>query len=147
MRRIIGLCLGLGVTQCFAFTCYLTLAKDSCWTNYDVTVNVLNATTSQLLGTATVPRGKSWDRISFPCTTNQELKFNATYSPVFWKSEVGHVYHEKQYVILPSVIDQSKEAAWNIPLCFAEAFASVPMPPEAAGDCHCDFSAIPPVKL
>ena len=147
MRRIIGWVVGfIAVGQCFGFSCYVTLAKDNCWTQYDVTVNVVDASGDKILATIDIPKGQSWGRAPFTCQPNQELKFRAVYSPVFWDSQKGVVYHEKQYLTLPSTIVKSKEVAWNIPVCFAQAFAEIPLPPDAKGNCQCDFTAIPPVK-
>ncbi|WED43932.1 hypothetical protein [Legionella cardiaca] len=128
--------------QTFAFTCYFTLAKDSCWTNYDVKVVVVDANTNKPVVTVEVPKGKSWARQKFTCEPAQRFFYQATYQPVFWQSEVGKNYMSMRYWSLPATIGEG-DTAWNIPVCFPANFAAVPLPPDAQGNCQCDWSQIP----
>jgi hypothetical protein len=131
-------------SQVFAFQCYLTLVKDSCWTNYDVNVVVLNSENNDTLTTIEVPKGKSWSRQPFACNPGMKLMYRATFLPVFWQSEKGKTYWAIRYWSLPAAIGP-KESAWDIPVCFSSAFAAVPFPPDATGNCKCDLFSIPPV--
>lgn len=128
--------------QLFAFPCFFTLAKDSCWTNYDVTVIVMDANTNKEVVTVEIPKGKSWARQSFTCSPAQRFFYKATYQPVFWQSEIGKVYMSTRYWSMPATIDKG-DTAWNIPVCFPADFAAVPLPPDAVGNCQCDFTSIP----
>jgi hypothetical protein len=131
--------------QSEAFTCYVTLVKDSCWTSYNVTVDVLEAASDKTILTMTVPEGKSWVRESFNCEPGQKLVYRAQFSPVFWESEKGKTYPAKSYWSLPGTINAG-ETAWEVPICYPEAFAAVPLPPKATSNCRCDFSAVPALK-
>ncbi|MBA2656128.1 MAG: hypothetical protein H0U70_03990 [Tatlockia sp.] len=136
-------------SESFAFQCYLTLVKDSCWTNYEVKLNVLNAASNKLLTSVSAAKGKSWARQAFDCEPGTKLIYQASFQPIFWESDKGKSYMAIHYWTLPDQIG-AKESAWDIPVCFPSAFAGVPFPPHAAGDCRCDFLDIPsisPVKV
>jgi hypothetical protein len=144
-RLLIILCGTLLSAQSLAFTCYFTLAKDSCWINYDVKVTVIDATNNQPLTVVEVPKGQSWVRQPFTCQPGQKLIYQASFEPSFWQSEAGKIYMAIRYWSLPAAA-MPGDTAWDIPVCYPTAFAAVPFPPTAAGDCKCDFSNIPPVK-
>lgn len=129
----------------WAITCYYTLAKDNCWLKYEVTVEVLDAVSANVLTTITVPAGQAWGRVTFPCETNgQKLMYRAHYSPYFWESEKGKIYSAKRYWSLPNEINPG-DSAWNVSVCFPSDFSEVPLPPDAMGTCKCDFSTIPDI--
>ena len=145
IKAFLSLFLSCASMPLFAFPCVFTLAKDSCWTNYDVKVNVLDSVSNKILLTIEVPKGQSWARGNFDCHTAQSLMYQATFEPVFWQSEVGKSYNALRYWFLPGSIAQGV-TAWEIPVCFPADFSSVPFPPDASGDCKCDFNSIPAVK-
>lgn len=130
----------------YAFPCFLTLVKDSCWTDYSVTVTVKDATSNQNLLTVTAPKGQPWVRDTFVCQPNQKLFYSATFEPVFWEGSEGVVYSAIRYWILPNQITD-KQKAWEIPICYPAAFASVPFPPKVGGDCQCNFANVPTIPL
>lgn len=131
----------------WAFTCYYTFAKANCWTKYNVTVDVIDAKSTKVLTTVTVPAGKSWTRASFNCETNgQTLMYRAQFSPVIWDNDKGKVFYAKNYLSLPHEVNP-KDSAWNISVCYPKDFSQVPIPPNATYDCACDFSTIPVIKM
>lgn len=140
------LILFLNSTQSFAFTCYFTLVKDSCWTNYDVTVSVLDARANKELVKLTVPKGTQWLRQAFDCEAGMTLMHKATFEPSFWESEKGRVYSSLNFLTLPDTVPKAT-AAWDLPICFPEKFSSVPLPPDAIGHCQCNMNAVPPVPV
>ncbi len=145
MLKIITLLLaGFFANQALGFQCYLTMMKDTCWANYDVTIQVLDSVNKKTLATVAIPKGQTWGRQSFDCQANQELLFDATYSPVFWKADEGKTYHGKNAWQLPSSIEKGK-IAWDITLCYGDAFYGIPLPPDAMGNCHCDSQGIPAI--
>lgn len=130
-------------------TCYYTLVKDSCWTKYDVSVDVMDAVSAKVLTTVTVPAGKSWMRQTFPCDAGQKLMYRAQFSPVFWESDKGKTYIAKNYWSLPNTINPG-DSAWNVTVCYPNDFAQVPLPPDVSGNCSCnldDIPTIPPKKI
>ncbi|MBA2711367.1 MAG: hypothetical protein H0U57_12350 [Tatlockia sp.] len=132
-------------SQSFAFQCYLTLVKDTCWKNYEVNVNVLDSNNNdKVLTTVVVAKDKTWARQPFDCNPGMKLMYSATFKPVFWQSEVGKSYAAFKYWTLPNKIG-ADESAWDIPVCFASAFSAVPFPPDALGNCKCNFFDIPSV--
>ena len=145
LRLSASLFCALASTQVVAFPCYFTLAKDSCWTNYDVKVVVVDAGTDKPIITVDVPKGKSWTRQTFNCQPGQKLMYQASFQPSFWQSEAGKTYMALRYWSLPAEISP-KQSAWEIPVCFPQAFSEVPFPPTATGNCKCDFKVIPPLK-
>ncbi|MDP3269368.1 MAG: hypothetical protein Q8M40_10010 [Legionella sp.] len=145
-KKVLGIYLGMILTiPVWAINCFFTLAKDSCWTGYNVVVDVIDARTNQILTTVTVPAEKSWTRQSFVCEPSQKLMYHARFTPVFWQSDEGKTYLAKRFWSLPSIINQG-DSAWNLSVCFASDFALVPFPPNATGNCACDFKDIPKLE-
>jgi hypothetical protein len=145
LRLVVSLCCAIVSLQLFAFNCYFTLVKDSCWTNYSVKVEAIDAEKNKILVSAEVPKGQSWGRQNFTCRPAQKLMFQATFEPSFWQSEKGKVYRAVRYWILPNE-EEKGDVAWEVPVCFPTAFASVPFPPDATGNCQCRFDMIPAIK-
>ncbi|MCA0404012.1 MAG: hypothetical protein LCH30_09485 [Proteobacteria bacterium] len=149
MKRLFFSCVLAGFSlNTFAFTCYFTAAKDSCWQNYDVNIKVMDAIDNKEVMTVVLPKGKPWVRQTFECQPSQKLMYEATYQPVFWKTEEGKSYMALRYWTLPEEIGKA-QSAWEISVCFPADFAAVPLPPEASGTCQCNFKdipAIPPAK-
>ncbi|MFC3907741.1 hypothetical protein ACFORL_01425 [Legionella dresdenensis] len=131
-------------TSVMAFQCFFTLAKDNCWTNYQVTVVASDAETDDILATIQIPKGKQWNRQAFDCEPSQKIKFTATFSPTIWQGQEDMKYTGLQFWSLPDKI-KGPISAWVVPICFASDFGQVPLPPTAISSCTCDFKAIPPV--
>ncbi|MFI4918756.1 MAG: hypothetical protein ACHP65_04295 [Legionellales bacterium] len=129
----------------WSFNCYFTLAKDSCWLKYNVTVDVVDANSAKVLTTVTVPSGQPWARQTFTCQPLQKLMYHAQFTPIIWEAEKDTVYRAKDYWSLPEVINQG-DKAWNVSVCFSKDFAAVPLPPEATSKCSCDFASIPIIE-
>lgn len=127
-----------------AFPCYLTVAKDSCWQDYNVKITAIDTANSKELVTINIPEGKAWGRGKFECAAKQVLAFRASFTPVFWQNDVGKVYFGQHYWVLPYQT-YSNETAWNINLCYPEQFAEVPLPPVGGENCKCNMQDIPPV--
>lgn len=142
--RLVFLIAGsLFAQQVSAFTCYITLAKDSCWTKFNVTVTLTDLNTKAVLGTVTVPQGQSWARQSFDCNPGQNVNYTAQFSPDIWENDANTNYSAKRFWVLPTNV--TGQNAWELPLCFPSAFVEVPMPADATADCQCDFNMIPPI--
>ncbi|MGQ3889381.1 hypothetical protein ACQUW5_10155 [Legionella sp. CNM-1927-20] len=142
---LLGLSGILFSSQLLAFQCYLTLVKDTCWTDYAVTVKVLDAQNNDVnLSTLTVPKGQSWGRQPFTCQPNQKLLYQATFEPYIWENQKNTVYNAISYWTLPSAAKPG-ESAWEIPVCYPKAFSEVPLPPQATNNCVCNFSQVPPI--
>lgn len=129
----------------WSFTCYYTLAKDNCWTDYNVSVDVVDVATSKVLFTLNVPAGTSWGRQEFSCHPLQNLVYIAKFSPLFWQNDAGKTYPALRSWTLPAKTNPG-DLAWTIPVCYASDFSQVPLPPDAKGNCACDFSNIPQPK-
>ncbi|MFY7697314.1 MAG: hypothetical protein ACOVQX_00555 [Legionella sp.] len=128
----------------FAFTCYFTAIKDSCWDNYNVTINVYDAVSNASILSVLIPQGSFWQRKRFECSAKQRFRYEANFNPVFWESDAGKSYFGVRFEQLPDEISD-REAAWNLSLCYPADFAEVPFPPEGTSKCKCDKSQIPPI--
>ena len=138
--------LSLMMAPSFAFQCYLTVAKDPCWSDYNVTVKVYDyASKKKIVPDLLLPKGKQWVREAFQCQPKQGFYYQATYSPNIWNDKQASVFTSKRIWYLPEKINPKKEVAWNIPICYQTDFASVPLPPRAKGNCRCDFTSIPKI--
>ena len=139
---LFSICLAV---QAQAFPCFFTLVKDSCWTNYNLSVIVRNASTGKSITTVTVPQGKSWAREQFDCQPAEQISFSATFTPVFWEADIGKIYPSRHDWSLPEAVTAG-DTAWNLNICYPSEFAEVPLPPEASSHCGCKTDNIPPVK-
>lgn len=128
----------------WAFNCYYTLAKDNCWNTYDVAVDIIDGKSGAILTTVEVPKGESWTRTSFSCEPLQPLVYKARFSPVFWEQDKGKSYFSLNSWVMPETINPG-DSAWNVSVCYPADFSQVPMPPEATGNCKCDFTVIPQI--
>lgn len=138
---LLSLCVA-NATQ--AFNCYMTVMKGSCWSNYNVSIDVLDASNDKKIMTLSLLNNKLWNRQPFECTPNQTFNFQATFNPAIWQGDTDTVYLSKSSIQLPMVI--TKEArAWDVSVCFPESFAEVPTPPNNNGSCACDSSSVPAV--
>lgn len=145
MKYFIGLCGMWFVANVWSFNCFITIVKDTCWTDYNVTVDVLDAdNANQKLVTVIVPTGSAWNRQKFSCKPSQKLKFQARFTPVFWKKDAGKVYNGTNYWILPDK-PSPDETAWNLTICYPKQFSEVPFPPTGGGNCKCETKKVPPV--
>ncbi|MDP3561861.1 MAG: hypothetical protein Q8R83_06765 [Legionellaceae bacterium] len=130
--------------QAHAFTCYITMVKDSCWKDYNLIVRVSDASTNAESTTITVPAGKLWERQEFECKEKQTLALVAQFNPVFWSGDENKTFPAQRYWKLPDNIE-SGITGWNVTVCFPKWFADVPLPPHATADCKCDMDSIPPI--
>lgn len=146
MLRLLGLIsIFLAITKAYAFPCYVTVAKENCWVDYDVNVTVIDAKTRQPLSAVHIAKGDMWGRASFTCQPGETLMYSATFAPTIWDGEENNVYEALRFWSLPTA-PRPKELAWEINVCFAQAFSGVPLPPQASGVCVCDFKSIPPIQ-
>jgi hypothetical protein len=144
--RILSLSFGMVcLSPGWSFTCYYTLVKDSCWTKYNVSVDVINALTEKKILTVAAPAGKSWVRDTFDCAPAESLIYIAQFSPLFWQNDKGKTYRGVRNWFLPREINKG-DTAWTISVCYPADFAQVPFPPEADGNCKCDFSSLPVIE-
>lgn len=147
MRKLLLMMLGFcWIAQSHAYPCYITIAKDNCWSKYNVSVEAIDVTNEKVLAKMTMPKGTSWARQKIDCQGGQTVMFKATFSPVFWEEDEGKVYAGKRYWSFPEKIAQG-EAALNMRVCFTTDFAEVSLPPDASGHCACDMASIPAIKL
>lgn len=147
MLRLLSVCLlsMALIAQVQAFPCYITMVKDKCWVDYDVSVNVVDVMNEKLITTMLIPVGKSWERFQFSCNERQTVLFKATFSPAIWESDEDKVYYGKRFWSFPDEIREG-HTAWNMTICYPEHFAGTPSPVYLPGGCGCDTSGIPAVK-
>ena len=140
--RMVTLIAWMITSPSWSFSCFYTLAKDSCWTDYDVSTSVIDSLTGGTLFTVTRPKGQHWIRRAFECNPNEKLMFSASFSPEIWEKDKGKTYKAKNFWFLPDKINPG-DSAWEVSVCYPAQFADVPLPPKATSDCQCDFSSIP----
>jgi len=146
MRRLFmvlsGVCL---LTQVHAFPCYITMVKDSCWTSYSVSVDVIDVTNKKVVATMSMPNEKSWDRKEIVCQPKQTVSLIATFSPAFWEKEENKKYYGKRIWSFPEEIKKG-DGAWNMTICYPKDLQGIPLPPDASGKCTCETKDIPAIK-
>src|SRR3990167_581840 len=128
------------ITQVNAATCYVDVVKDTCWTNYNLALTVINTESGSAIASITVTQGIPWVRVKFPCTHNQTLGFQARYSPVIWQGTENQVYSGQNYWQLSSSTTDAQYTA----LCFGRDFSEVTFPVTGDGKCQCNMQNIPP---
>lgn len=139
---VLGIC---QLSQLYAFPCYITLVKDNCWLDYNVSMNVIDVMGDKPLMTITIPKGKTWTRQAFVCQPNQSVRLVATFSPPIWEADAGKVYRGKRFWTFPDEITPN-QSAWNLNLCYPRHFAGTPLTPADTGKCACDASVIPKIE-
>ena len=145
MMRYMLFCSGLlWMSSVQAFPCFVTLMKDRCWANYEVTVGIWDTVHDKLLTSVVVPKGKAWARAQFVCEAKEELRFVAQFSPSIWQNDSGHEYSSSHNWFLPMSIEHHA-TAWNVPVCYPKDFADVPMPPGDLSNCGCSEEGIPAI--
>lgn len=142
--RLIAVSLGLCLTQAsWSLSCFFTLVKDSCWKDYDVSVDVFDANTGKPVVNVVAPKSDTtWIRQPFDCTASQSLNFVASFAPTFWEADKGKHFKGKRTWTLPDTM-HAGDTAWNVTVCYPEEFSAVPLPPTASGNCTCDATQIP----
>ncbi len=146
MRKLLLIMFGMSLfNQLNAFPCYITMVKNTCWTDYNVNVDVIDLATNKVVAAMSMPVGKSWDRREFSCEPQQTVMLQATYSPSIWEKESGKIYYGKHEWSFPEKINKG-EGAWNMTLCFSNDLQEVPLPPKASGQCVCDLKNIPKIE-
>ena len=133
-------CLSTG----WAFTCYATFVKSTCWQAYTVTLTLMDAMQNKPITTLSIPSNTSWVRGEFECTPLQTLQLQATFNPTIWENDVNKIYYGTKFKILPATMSKNT-GAWDIPICFDNDFAEVPLPPSATSLCQCNMKSIPPI--
>lgn len=133
------------VTNVYAVECYITMVKGSCWKNYNLTVNIYDASTNENLGDINVWEGDLWARKSFSCSPGQVLSLEAKFTPIIWDQDEGKAYRGLRFWKLPDRADENV-SGWNVTVCYPESFADVPVPPGSSGKCECDIKNIPKLR-
>jgi hypothetical protein len=131
--------------QLQAFRCFLTLVKDNCWTNYNVSVPLTSVTTGKLIANLNIPQGESWTRQAFECQPLDTVSVSASFTPATWKTDEGKSYPGRHTWQLPDKV-ATQVTAWNITVCYPADFLSVPYSLDDTGNCQCEMDNIPPVK-
>ncbi len=145
MRKLLMMLVGMGLyAQAYAFPCYFTLVKDNCWTDYNVTVDIVDTSNKKVVASLNMPKGKSWDRKEIACQPMQTFMLQAQYTPVIWQQDAGKIYYGKRYWSFPEEIKPG-ESAWNMVICYADHFQGLTLPPTSSGHCVCDMKGIPAI--
>ena len=142
IRNLIALSTIFLTAELYAFPCYLTLVKDTCWQNYTITFHAIDVSNEKQVLSLVIPAGESWVRSQFECDAQQLFRFTAQYEPAFWKQDEGRIFSSKRYWALPESVE-GKTLAWNVKVCYPADCAEVSMPPTATDHCQCDWSHVP----
>lgn len=142
LMALLGLCV---TTSVVAFPCHVTLIKDSCWKDYEVTVDIIDSGKDTQLTSVVVPKNELWARVKFECEPKQSFLFVSKFAPAFWTTDEGKVYNAKRYWSLPESI-LPNVTAWNMNICYPDDFSEVPLPPNANNACACSTKGIPAVE-
>ena len=133
------------LNSAWAIDCYFTLVKDSCWTKFNVDVEVSDAITFKHLLNISVPAGTSWKREPFVCTVGQKISYKAKFSPEIWEGDTKKVFLAQRFWQLPREVKEN-QTAWEVAVCYPKQFSEVPLPANVSGDCKCDFSVVPKIE-
>ena len=145
INRVFVFCLSMICSSSlFAFPCVVTFVKSNCWVDYDVTITLIDVANEKTVLTSTLPKQKLWERKEMNCNPRQTFHYTATFTPEIWEGTAGKVYKAIRFWTLPEEIKKN-QTAWEIPICFSDAFAEVPLPPKVSGNCGCDFAKIPAI--
>ena len=144
LRLFLGFLSVVLVAQAQAFPCYITIVKDSCWKDYDVSIKVEDVMSEKPITNILIPSGESWKRYEFSCKEKLTIQLKATFSPVIWETDQDKSYLSKSFLSFPDEIKPG-QTAWNMTVCYPGQFEGVPTPPDVSAGCRCDTKSIPPV--
>lgn len=136
------------LAQAHALPCYITVAKDNCWTKYNVKIDVVDVTNQNVLASMSMPQGTSWARQEIVCQPEQTVMLKATFLPVIWEADAGRVYSGARYWSFPRQVENADADAsvMSMSICFSGDFEEVSFPPDSSGHCSCDLKSIPAIK-
>lgn len=128
----------------YALPCVVTVIKSPCWSDYSVTVNIMDSTYNTLLSKIVITKGTSWQRVTFDCKPSQVLSANASFTPVIWENQKDVIYQSDRFWKLPEKAPE-QGALWSINMCYPMQFSNVPSPLDTT-NCDCSMDGIPPVE-
>lgn len=137
MRFALGTILSLAISPALAAVCQLHVLKDSCFHNYDVTVDVYLQGAPARLFDIPIVRGQDEGLREFNCEPDQIYELKARFAPAFWQGEENRIYAQRTYMRLPQNFP-ANTGVWKLTTCFGRDFIGVPLPPEASSQCRCE---------
>ncbi len=118
-------------------TCYLEFVKADCWNNYKVELNLIDALTLKEQQHFNVSMNTQSMKVPFTCSANQQIAFQASFSPTIWENQIDTWYQGSKIYNVPSNIDEDQNI-WTVNVCFSTDFTGVPLPPDSSrGSCLC----------
>lgn len=129
-----------------AMNCYFTALKDSCWLNYDVTIQLISGENGATVTYLTIPKGKSWARTKISCSNGDGFSLSATFNPPIWEKDKGRVFKGNTILRVPDKLPQGY-VSWDVRSTYPNNFARIPMPASTTGACRVDWSQVPEVQL
>lgn len=146
-KPLLGITSLVIVTNAFAFDCYITVLKDSCWVkDYEVRVLLTDVKMNRNITEVVIPKGQSWGRSPFVCDARQQLAYSAIFSPTIWEGQENDIYKGLRFWILPDEAAKN-ETAWNLQVRFPKMFAGVPSPKGALHNCRYDETSVTPIAV
>lgn len=137
IRLVIGALLSMATSFVLAAVCQLHVLKDSCFHNYDVTVEVYLQGAPARLFDIPIVRGQDEGLREFACEADEIYELKARFAPAFWQGDENRVYAQRNYMRLPSHFPANTRV-WKLTTCFGRDFIGVPLPPEASSQCRCE---------
>ena len=116
--------------------CKVMLIKNSCWKDYDVTINIIDFKSRQSLQTVELKKGDNYAEQAFECVPLVTYSATATFSPPIWEEDKGKAYGASQVWNAPPALAEGMQA-WAISMCFPNDFTGVPAPLGEVSNCEC----------
>ncbi len=129
---------GLWASQTMAYQCALTVTKDVCWKDYQITVYLKTYANKKNKPKKLFTIGKNKMKVKkkFACHPKQKVAFSVSVSPAIWTGSDKDRYKSKSVWLTPENIED--DATWELSLCLSKDFKAVPMPlVEKPQNCHC----------
>ena len=123
-------------TAAATLPCQLVVIKNTCWKDYDVSINLIDFKTHQTHQIVELKKGDNYAKQTFKCVPLATYSATATFSPAIWEQDKGKAYESSQVWNAPPALAEGTQA-WAISMCFSNDFADVPVPLGDVSNCKC----------
>lgn len=122
-----------------SMVCQVHLTKPACWQKFDVKIMLLNGTTLKVLDTYHLKDNPVLTK-KFDCKPGEVITFASSFDPSIWHNDKYKIFNAQGSWQVPQTLKKGI-SAWQVNICFPDAFQDVPMPittqPET---CTCNAS-------
>lgn len=135
---VVAGCLLFPLSAAAEIVCELRVVKNTCWEDYEITVDVVEAEVDKPITQVVVPKNLQSKGEQFSCPKVDKITLHGKFDPPIWQDQKGVSYKAKQVWDVPRTFPEDTER-WTITVCFPNDFIAVPIPPKIQLPCLCKY--------